>query len=219
MSQRDDRHFVGLDLGPPQEFTALAVLERPQVSLHDPPQRRRPAYALRHLQRFAPGTPFPEVFAAVVQLLQTPLLSGSELVVDQTGVGHAVVRLLLDTVHGRVNARIWPVTLTAGHEACCGEQGGLLVPKKELVGTVQVLLQSRRLAIARSLPDAVVLLKELEDFRAKVMLAKTEVELDWRDKPHDDLVLALALASWIGELALPGLDQRFEETTLQVLRV
>ena len=29
------RHFVGLDLGQPSEFTALAVLERPLVSAED----------------------------------------------------------------------------------------------------------------------------------------------------------------------------------------
>ena len=63
-----------------------------------------------------------------------------------------------------------------------------------------------------------VLLKELEEFRAKVTLAKAEEELDWRDRPQDDLVLTLAPAAWLGEQALPLLDERFEESTFLVLR-
>jgi hypothetical protein len=39
------------------------------------------------------------------------------------------------------------------------------VPKKELVAAVQVLLQSKRLHVARSLPDAPVLVRELENFK------------------------------------------------------
>ena len=35
MIQPAVRHFVGLDLGQPHEFTALAVLERPLVSAED----------------------------------------------------------------------------------------------------------------------------------------------------------------------------------------
>src|SRR5262249_38820936 len=94
MSPPAVRHFVGLDLGQPHEFTALAVLERPLVSAEDVLARRRPAYALRHLQRFPLGTPYPAVVRSVVALLRTPALSGATLAVDQTGVGRAVVEML-----------------------------------------------------------------------------------------------------------------------------
>jgi hypothetical protein len=208
-----DRYFVGLDLGQAQDFTALAVLQRPLVHPSDPPAQRRPTYALRHLQRFPLGTPYPEVVKAVLTLLRTPPLPGSVLVVDQTGVGRPVVDLLADGLRDRASCTFHPITITAGHEATVGE-GGLRVPKKELVAAVQVLLQSRRLHIARSLPDAPVLVRELENFRVKVTASAHETFEAWRERDHDDLVLAVALAAWVGEKALPPLEDPEEETTV-----
>jgi hypothetical protein len=82
-----ERYFVGLDLGQASEPTALAVLERPVVPPRATADQRRPAHALRHLRRFAPGTPYAEVIVGVRTLLQTPPLPGATLVVDRTGVG------------------------------------------------------------------------------------------------------------------------------------
>jgi len=65
-----------------------------------------------------------------------------------------------------------------------------------------VLLQNRRLQVARSLPEAPLLLRELEDFRMK-MTTRPESFEAWREGHHDDLVLAVGLAAWAGEQALP----------------
>jgi hypothetical protein len=206
MIQPAVRHFVGLDLGQPHEFTALAVLERPLASSEDLLAGCRPAYALRHLRRFPLGTPYPVVTQAVVSLLGSARLSDPALVVDQTGVGHAVVGILAEALRGRVACLFFPVTLTAGQAVTGGEDGVLHVPKRELVGTLQVLLQTRRLQVSRSLPDAAVLVQELENFRAKVATARQETLESWREGRHDDLILAVAVAAWLGELALtaPG---------------
>jgi hypothetical protein len=125
------------------------------------------------------------------------------LVVDQTGVGQAVVALLADELRGQVTCTFCPVTLTTGHEVTIGESGSLYVPKKELVSVLQVLLQLRRLQVARTLPDSLLLVKELENFRVKVTTARPETFASWREGQHDDLVLAVALAAWVGELAGP----------------
>jgi hypothetical protein len=208
MSTKDNRFFVGLDLGQAQDYTALVVLERPWVSLQAPPHMRRPSYELRHLHRFPLGTPYPEVVQEVRRLLKTPELDHCVLNVDQTGVGGAVVDMLFDGLNGHVNCRFNRITITAGHETALGEQGVLLLPKKELVSALQVLLQSRRLSIASTLPDTAVLVKELETFKAKVTLARSDALEDWREGPHDDMVLALGLAAWFGEKALPGLYEQ-----------
>ena len=117
-----------------------------------------------------------------------------------------MVDMLADALRGRVACLFFPVTLTAGHAVTGGEDGVLHVPKKELVGTLQVLLQTRRLQVARSLTDAAVLVQELENFRAKVTAAKKETLESWREGRHDDLILAVAMAAWLGEQALtaPG---------------
>ncbi len=80
------------------------------------------------------------------------------------------------------------------------------IPKTELVGTLQVLLQTRRLRIARGLPDAELLVHELENFKLKMALARDESMEAWREGPQDDLVFAAALAAWVGEQALPRWD-------------
>jgi len=197
------RYFVGLDLGSAGEFTALAVLERPQPTLRDPPAQHRPAYRLRHLQRFPLATPYPEIVEEVVRLLKAPPLSGAALVADQTGVGRAAIELLADGLRQGVTCSLWRITLTVGHVVGWGEPSSIHVPKKELVSVLQVLLQTRRLRIARELPEAALLANELENFRLKVVLPKDDTMEAWREGPQDDLVFATGLGAWVGEQTLP----------------
>ena len=53
--------------------------------------------------------------------------------------------------------------------------------------------------VARSLPDAGVLLREMHNFRVKITAAANETFSPWREGDHDDLVLAVAVAVWQGE--------------------
>jgi hypothetical protein len=77
------------------------------------------------------------------------------------------------------------------------------VPKRDLVSTVQVLLQSERLKIASSLSEAQTLIDELLAFKVSINLRGHDAYGNdasmWRENPHDDLVLATALAAWYGE--------------------
>ena len=67
---------------------------------------------------------------------------------------------------------------------------------------MQVLLQSRRLQVAPTLPQTATLVCELTAFQLKTTAAAKQ-ELDvWRQGRHDDLVLAVAVAAWIGENAM-----------------
>lgn len=211
-------YFVGLDLAQASEYTSLAVLERLLVLPHEPPARRRPVYSLRHLHRFPMGTHYSEVGAVVRELLNKPPLPESLLVVDQTGVGRAVVNLLRDDWQDRVTCTLWPVTITAGHEVAAGTDGDMQIPKMELVGVLQVLLQTRRLAVASSLPNAALLVSELEKFKIKVPVLKQDSLDAWREGPHDDLVFAVALAAWAGEQCLPPLvDPPPEDNRIEIL--
>jgi len=64
----------------------------------------------------------------------------------------------------------------SGPNAGGGTTCGLVVPKLELVGTMQVLLQTQRLKIADSLPEAPVLVRELEVFRAAAPVLRVNGE-------------------------------------------
>jgi hypothetical protein len=92
-----------------------------------------------------------------------------------------------------------PVTITSGqaHPRC--DADGWKVPKLLLCGTLQVLFQQRRIAVAASLPLATTLTRELQEFKVKVTSAGNEVIESWRERDHDDTVLAVALPCWWGE--------------------
>jgi hypothetical protein len=193
-------YFLGLDLGQTRDFTALAVLER------SPPTDagaavEPPEYALRHLHRFPLGTPYTEIVPAVVALVRDGPLVESPVVVDQTGVGRAVVDLMRRAVGWVV-----PVTITGGHAVTVTEDRSFHVPKKELVTCLQVVMQSRRLRIARGLHEADVLVRELQQFQVKITASANETFGVWREGQHDDLVLAVALACWWAERC-PPLDE------------
>ena len=73
------------------------------------------------------------------------------------------------------------------------------MPRQELAATLHELLHSRRLQVAPALPESAMLVRELAAFQLKVSAASKE-ELDaWREGAHDDLVLAVAVAAWLGE--------------------
>jgi hypothetical protein len=187
-------YFIGLDLGQTQDFTALALLERRAVATPGV----KPEYALRHLRRFPLGTAYTEIVPAVATLRRKEPLRQALLVVDQTGVGRAVVDMLRQTASGVI-----AVAITGGHAVNHAEDGSYHVPKKELITALQVVMQGRRLQIARSLPDAAALVRELQQFQVKITAAANETFGVWRDGQHDDLVLALALACWWSERTPP----------------
>ncbi len=165
------------------------------------PGRHVNHYAVRHLERFPLGTPYPEIAARLAGLFAAPPLARGVLAVDLTAVGRPVLTLLR---RSQIRARLLlPVTVTAGHRAVPDEVGGMLVPKKELVSTLQVLLQARRLKVAPTLPEAQTLTQELANFRMKVTPLANDMLDAWREGPHDDVVLAVALAAWQGERHIP----------------
>ena len=186
-------YFGGLDLGPVQDPTALAVLERTLVP--DGTGRKVPHYAVRHLERFVPGTPYPAICAAVARLFAESPLRGSVLAVDQTGVGRPVVELLRQA---KVRGRLQPITLMFGQRVAAATHGERLLSKMDVVSALQVLLQTRRLQVSSSLPEAQTLVQELATFQMKVPTAGASLDA-WREGRNDDLVLAVGVAAWEGE--------------------
>jgi hypothetical protein len=186
------RYFAGLDLGRTHEFTALAVVERSQPDGVFAAECLE--YAVRHLERFPPGTPYPALFTRLKELFATKPLAGSILVADQTVVGKPVLDALR---RAGVRATVIPLAFTAGHASHIDERGVRLVPRTELVGVMQIRLQSGRLRVADALAEAGTLVHEMENFRAEV--PKVAEEVSWREGAHDDLVLAVAIAVWEAE--------------------
>jgi hypothetical protein len=178
-------YFTGLDLGQAQDYTALVVVERTREPNPTQPGRTIDRFDMRHLKRWQLGTGYPAIVADVKSMFAEHPLQNSTLIIDQTGVGRAVVDMVRSS---SISASVRAYTITAG------ESGkGSTVAKKNLVGAIQVPLQEHRLRFVES-PLTTILMRELEMFRVKITENKNEKFESWRERDHDDLVLALALA-------------------------
>ena len=198
MSEIANEHvsnFIGLDLGPAGQFTGLAVVEQ-RGTLNDYGLIDGRAYAVRHLHRFPPGTPYSTIVAEAQRVLAELPAANRTVVVDQTGVGQKVFRTIRDELS---KFCVRGVTVTAGSNAAADGRGGWIVSRTDLVGAMQILLQERRLKIAPTLPLAPTLAGELHQFQARAVSLAADASLEWRERPHDDLVLAVAIAVWLAE--------------------
>lgn len=64
---------------------------------------------------------------------------------------------------------------------------------------MQLLLQGRKLKVATGLEHARTLLEELQHFQIKSVLLKADAEIEWRERTHEDLVVAVTIAAWQAE--------------------
>ena len=195
-SDRNRGYTVGLDLGQANDYTALVVIERIDSMVDYVSTGKR--YNIKHLQRIKLGTPYDEIVAIVGRMMKAlPHVHGQpkpRLIVDGTGVGRPIVDLLK-------KAGLAPVacSITGGREETSGGAFNFNIPKRNLVSALQVVFQSGRLKIARNLPDAENLINELLNFRVTISASGHDSYDAWRERIHDDLVLAAALAVWFNE--------------------
>lgn len=200
------KYFVGLDLGQASDSTALAIIERQERTTEVPDSRLRhimhtrpapPLYKCSHMERLPLGTRYPAIVEFVGKILNQPELRGqSTLVVDASGVGRPVCDLFTQAGLPHV-----AVTITGG-DTINRDGNAYRVPKRVLVSTLQVLLQSSRLEVA---PHALreTLIQELLNFQVTVNDNANDIYAS-RAGTHDDIVLAVALACWNGEHNKPG---------------
>ena len=189
---------IGLDLGQKRDHTAIVVLER----------LRRHAYLVgpdkellvRAAERLPLGLAYPEIVEIVkhvVRVVSARLGHGDscQLVVDATGVGKPVVDMLQASGLG---CWMTAVTITSGDKqhARSGEGSSMNVPKQNLMAGLQLALDQEELRIAKKMPLAGTLTRELLDVRmARREFAGNQYGAEGAGK-HDDLVIALALAVW-----------------------
>lgn len=186
-------YHLGLDLGKMSDYTALTVVEETPA----PGTLLR----LRHAERPALGTPYTRIAERIHQVQNTAPLTpdNTRVVVDLTGVGIPVFEML----EAQGIRRLFGITIHGG-DAVSRDRNLYRVPKRDLVSTLQVLLQQGRLKFADGLPSGDVLRAELQNFKATINLATGHDTYEaWREGDHDDLVLSLALACWFAENVRP----------------
>jgi hypothetical protein len=214
---RGERWIVGVDLGQSTDPTAIAVLQHitgvldpnsayeRHTGLGSLPQTPAECMHVRHLARLPLGMSYPAMVQQVKDLLARPPLNGdvrtktkpAELVIDQTGVGAAVG----DIFDG---AGMHPirVSITAGDQVTCVGPRHWHVSKTTLISTVDARLHTGELKFASALCDAEAMRDELKDFRRKLSDAGRATYAA-RANAHDDLVLAVAIATLWASLPPP----------------
>ncbi len=186
------RVYIGLDLGRRRDPTAVVVLERLTVKTGEFDavnwrSKWKVEFVLRHAERLALGTPYLGVVERVTRLARDYQAPGvgeplRTIVVDASGVGAPVVELLKREPCG---ARIVPITITASGQAHSDTiSGGYLVPRRDLITALRLLVESGKLRLAGSMHERENLTKELVAMR------------DRSGARRDDLAVAMGLAAW-----------------------
>lgn len=200
------RYWVSLDCGQAHDYSAALVSERvlPPIA-RDPIAQPRPELPEIHvgsISRAPLRTPYPKIAKAVVAKCAElePVGAFGErrdvgLIIDAGGVGRAVRNLVREEISRRRDLpriHFWPVAATSGGRVTIG--GGFInVPKRDLIAAAVVALQDGRLKIG-DVPNADLLRNELAEYRVK--LTKKGNEAYEGAGRNDDLVYALALATW-----------------------
>jgi hypothetical protein len=209
--------FIGLDLGQQHDYTALVLSEPVDAPTGKKVMRQKTnrhgvilgpvetdelhtVHEVRHLQRWPLGTGYPEIVEHVRKMIASPELEDEPvcLALDATGVGRPVYDMFLAEL-GWVSGGLLPVVIHGGADEH-HHSGVARVPKRELVSRAVKLLQKRELKIATTLPFAETLIGELKAFRLKINVNTGHDSYEaWRERDHDDLVLALCIALWAAE--------------------
>jgi hypothetical protein len=185
------KYFVGLDLGQANDYTALSILERRIID-------KESSYDVRKLERVR-NLPYPDIIEKTLEIMRSPdLINNAVLVVDQTGVGQPVV----DSFR---KSGLKPIGIMIhGGDRATNEGNTWRVPKRDLVGVLQVLLQNSRLKVSWKLKLAKILSGEMLNFKVKIdQVTAHDSYSSWRESDHDDLLLAVAMAAWFGERSRP----------------
>jgi hypothetical protein len=194
LTSRQPSHFAGLDLGQISDYSALVVLERRGSTPKDY------EFDCKYLKRWELRTPYPKIVEDVVRIVNDPQLTQNVrdptfLSIDSTGCGMPIADLFR---RAPMKAHLVPVYITSG-SAITQDGDVRRIPKIILVSNTAIALQSGKLKISEKLPLADTLIKELQNFKAKISNSGNTsfgAGADWRENSHDDLVLALALALW-----------------------
>ncbi len=196
---------AGLDLGQSHDFTALVIAEARGTSqvleTNEPVPRTFAVEAMPlaqldvgYIERFPLGTRYQSIAdqmaARCIKMRQPRYLA-----IDKTGVGAGPVEMM---------ASLSPVavTITSGDKTTRLSDQEYHVPKRDLVSAAQVIVQNHILRIAKGLPHRELLAREMLSFRCKISAGGHDTYEAWREKDHDDLVLALAIAIWTAQIII-----------------
>lgn len=184
-------YYIGLSLGQLGDRTALSIVRDAA------PEGAVRIHECRHLQVWQPGTSHMAIIADIKTMLGAPTLHDANiaLAIDMTVAGESVALMYR-------NALGVPTSL---YDIAAGTAGHL--PKREIVSLMRALLEQNRFRYATGIEHASTLQTELQHFQVK-QVSPDNALMDWRNRPHDDLVIATALACWLLEQSMSASELR-----------
>jgi hypothetical protein len=184
---------IGVDVGQAVDPTAIVVLNSymPEPThVDDRPERQ---HLIRSIEKVPLNTSYEHVVDRIATVAEYAAEWGRpQIVIDATGVG----RPIIDMLRKRTRIPMRAVTFTGAAHESRSDAFSHGVPKRDLVSTLEVVLQGRRLhATSLGLLFAEDLRAELSTFEVNVS-ARGHDTYDAVSGKHDDLVMALCLALW-----------------------
>jgi hypothetical protein len=191
---------LSVDLGTKGDYTAIVLLEVvPRRQEKGKPLHLHEDYTVineihcRFMERMELGTKYTEVVERVKEIYLHPENQGRTLlIVDETGVGIPVIEMMRSRGLPPIG-----ITITGG-KSVTNKDTGYTVPKRDIVSTLQVIFQSRRLKLSRGLPEEAVrhFVHELNNFKAKITESKHDTYEAAKESDHDDLVMSMGMGVW-----------------------
>lgn len=206
-------YFIGLDLGERVDYTALSVLREHRVltgktvarpvefdltsgTIYEDRPETETQYDMIYLDRwrhrgYRAAVP---IVAELLARLRHTSDPPATVLVDHTGVGIAVLEDLR-----AAGLQCVGITFTGG--SVTNRRGrDYLVPKREIVSNLKVLVENRRLDLPPDLPLSDILEGEMENLKRNTKLTTGNDTYgageEWREGAHDDLVFSVAMAAW-----------------------
>jgi hypothetical protein len=209
-------YIIAVDIGKKRDFFATMVIrDVPRilegVKSLDAPDRIVHHYQIVHASQ-AKGLRFEQMTDAVLTLAgHKELTNNSDLLIDGTGVGEALVDLLRQK-----GALPIPIVFTGGDQAreVYAEMGAVFgntpgrlqamrtikeirVPKADLVSAGVLLAQQGRIGIAKGLPLKAEIERQFIGFRGKVNEKTGRIKYEAEtEELHDDLIVCYLMAAW-----------------------
>jgi hypothetical protein len=206
MPAKLEQVVIAVDIGKKRDYTAIAGIEKWQNKWAWPYEDKddgEPYYRLKFIERLPLDTDYPVQVEAIKWVFDTAVEEYAEknlkpdVVVDATGAGTVV----LDMVRASMVA--YGIIFHGGGKVSY-DNGVYNVPVSDLAMVLQVAMQSKRLTYSAGIPEIEKLKKELLAFTYKTNIKTGHTSFEaWRERDHDDQVLAVCCGLWWCERRYP----------------
>ncbi len=210
-------YICAVDIAKKRDYTTIQIYRDAKSAIHHPEESGRPDQIVSFLdlvyQAKLQAIRYTEQARIVYDLLnRIKMLHNTQLLVDGTGVGEAVVDIMRET-----GLNPLPIVFTGGtsvrpvYEEFGKVFGGsssqafaraqvlkeIHVPKEDLVHAGMLMIQQKRIRLAQQLNHEDDFKRQMESFKGKVNEATGRRKFENEsDDIHDDFVVTFLMAAW-----------------------